>query len=163
MKKFTKIALLLLISLPIVGGIIVSCAEEPDCSLTSRASLRGVFYTLSDDNKPVVGSIPTLTITALGTDSILLNKGTSVKDAYLYLQYTADTTAIVLHFDEAWKDTIVFGHTNTPYFVSLECGYEMQQVVTKCSYTRHFIDSIYIKDHNANKDGKESLQLFYSE
>ena len=146
--------------LPVAGFIISSCAEESDCSLTSRATLRGTFYTLDDNNIRTAAEVETLTITALGTDSVILNKDTKVKMIFLPLQYTVDTTALVLHFSDELKDTIVIKHTNTPYFVSMECGYEMNQAITSCYYTRHKLDSIDIKNNNANKDGTENLQLF---
>lgn len=160
MKKFTRIALLIMLVLPVAGFIIASCAEESDCSLTSRATLRGTFYTINENNSRVEIELATLTITALGTDSVILNKDTKVKNVFLPLQYTVDTTALVLHFSDEWKDTIVIKHTNTPYFVSMECGYEMNQSITDCYYTKHVLDSIDVKNNNANKDGKENLQLF---
>ncbi|MDL2213499.1 DUF6452 family protein [Bacteroides sp. OttesenSCG-928-J23] len=162
MNRFVKKVLIALAMFPLMGVVVASCAEEIDCSMVNRATLNGAFYTLSESNRPVLGQQGKITLTALGTDSILLNQLQNVKNLSLPLQYTADTTALVMEFDGIWKDTIVFKHTNTPYFVSMECGYEMKQVVTGFYHTKHVLDSIALIDINTNKNGKENLQLFYT-
>ena len=58
-------------------------------------------------------------------------------------------------------DTVVVRHTNKPYFVSMDCGYQMQQSITTLRYTRRNLDSIYIANPEASIDGTENLKLFY--
>lgn len=163
MEKFVKITLKLMM-VPIIG-LIVSCAGEPDCSLINRASLYGNFYTYNDNGMVVRGALQSLTIRAIkeeGKDTILLNSMQNVQNIDIPLQYNADTTAIVFQYNELAYDTIIFEHTNSPYFVSMECGYEMKQAVTNLRYTEHGIDSIILRDINTNKDGTENLRIFFT-
>jgi hypothetical protein len=165
MEKISKIVIKLMLIFPIIG-IIISCSGEPDCSIVSRATLFGGFYGENADGRVVKTTRPLLSIMAIraGEDSTLLNRKENAESFDLPLQYTADTTAIIFYYgDFVLSDTITFWHTNTPYFVSLECGFDMKQVVTKMDYTKHSIDSIKLTNNNTNKDGKENLQIFYTD
>lgn len=158
MKRFMKIMLIITMISPLIGVIITSCTEDVDCSLTRRSELHSKFY-ISEGG---TGTQASLTITAFGTDSVILNQESNVTNFALPLQYTVDTTALVLHFEGGYRDTIVFKHTNTPYFISMDCGYEMRQAVTDFYYTTHILNSVVLIDKNANKDGNENLQFYYT-
>lgn len=141
---------------------VASCVEEENCSQYGRESLTCNVYTLKD-SKAVKDTLTldSLHVTALGTDSIILNRGAKVGSFSLPLRYTNDTTTFVLKYINNIKDTIRVIHTNTPKFISMDCGYQVSQVVEKVSYTKHQLDSIYISDEEANTTGTENLQLFY--
>lgn len=162
MEKFTRIILRVML-LPLIG-IIASCADESDCSLVSRATLNGNIYQINSENEVSKFNLPLLTIRGLvsaSKDTVILNQKQDAEIFDFPLQYTVDTTAIVFQYNEILRDTIVLRHTNTPYFVSVECGYDMKQVVTSFSYTRNYIDSISLIKNNTNKDGNENLRIFY--
>ncbi|MFV0586502.1 DUF6452 family protein [Bacteroides reticulotermitis] len=139
---------------------VASCVEEENCSQYGRESLTCNVYTL-EDSKAVKDTLDSLHVTALGTDSIILNREAKVRSFSLPLRYTNDTTTFVLKYINNIKDTIRVIHTNTPKFISMDCGYQVSQVVEKVSYTKHQLDSIYISDEEANTTGTENLQLFY--
>ncbi|NDV59095.1 DUF6452 family protein [Bacteroides sp. 519] len=163
MKKFVNITLIMAV-ISFVAGMVISCAEESDCSIVSRATLNGGFFSLSETNKPIAGSLATLTISVRTTETesdTILNQDKNVQSLSLPLQYAVDTTAIILHYGEEIRDTIVFKHTNTEYFVSMDCGFDMLQVVTDYYYTTHALDSIALTDKNTNKDGTENLRIFF--
>lgn len=167
MKKLVNVLLIFLIAYPVIGLLVSSCADESDCSTAGRPMLRCIVYSYERknlDNKK--DTIPWLTITALKTDSTLLNSGKEVVYMDLPLRYTTDSTALILHYNEENlklnTDTIVIWHQNTPNFVSMDCGYEMKQSVNKIIHTTNKIDSIYINNASTNTDGTENLKIFFS-
>ena len=70
---------------------VASCVEEENCSQYGRESLTCNVYTL-EDSKAVKDTLDSLHVTALGTDSIILNREAKVRSFSLPLRYTSDTT-----------------------------------------------------------------------
>ena len=57
-----------------VFSIVISCSEEADCSMTTRAMMQCYLYTLDPDTKVVSNdTLDSLTVTAFGTDSVIIN------------------------------------------------------------------------------------------
>ena len=106
-------------------------------------------------------TLDSLTVTAWGTDSIIINDQKDVMDLTLPLRYAVDSTVLVFRYSRHTTDTLVVRHVNTPYFVSMDCGYQMQQQITDIACTRHRLDSIYITYNEAGIYGQENVQLFY--
>ena len=73
MKNLIRIFLLLIIA----GGAISiysSCSDENDCSLAGRPMMYCTLYTIDPDTRAMLNdTLDSLTITAAGTDSIILN------------------------------------------------------------------------------------------
>jgi hypothetical protein len=121
------------------------------------------------EGNTVTSSLEYLTVTALGTDSVLYNAGTNVTDVFLPLNYTADTTVWVLHYNSANlaldTDTIWIRHTNTPVFVSMDCGYDMTQAILNeegaVQHTTYRLKSLNITSLSANTDGTKNMELLY--
>ena len=145
----------------LLANIIQACSEEPDCSMTARGWLQCNFYTLSEDGRAVNDTLDSLTITAFGTDSVILNNQKEVRNLMLPLRYTVDSTVLVFRYSRVTTDTLILYHTNNPYFLSMDCGYQMQQEVTGARYSRHRLDSIYISYNEAGIDGRENIKIFY--
>ena len=52
-----------------VFSIVISCSEEADCSMTTRAMMQCYLYTLDPDTKVVSNdTLDSLTVTAFGTE-----------------------------------------------------------------------------------------------
>ncbi len=164
MRKLVKLILLCLIAYPI-AGIVSSCSEEEDCSMNARPMMQCYLYTVDrETDKVLKDTLDSLTITAFGTDSIILNNEKRVHGLSLPLRYTADSTVLVFHYSKnpkIKKDTIVIRQKNTPYFLSMDCGYQMKQNITGREYSRHILDSIYIQTKEVSINGTENLKLFY--
>jgi hypothetical protein len=61
-----------------VFSIAISCSEEADCSMTTRAMMQCYLYTLDPDTKVVSNdTLDSLTVTAFGTDSVIINNQNS--------------------------------------------------------------------------------------
>ena len=145
-----------------VFSIAISCSEEADCSMTTRAMMQCYLYTLDPDTKVVSNdTLDSLTVTAFGTDSVIINNQKKVHDLSLPLRYTADSTVLVFHYSKTLTDTLVIHQTNTPYFLSMDCGYQMKQAITDVRYSRHSLDSIRVANKEAGIYGAENLKLFY--
>jgi hypothetical protein len=140
---------------------VASCVEEENCSQYGRESLTCNVYTL-EDSKAVKDTFDSLHVTALGTDSIILNREAKVRSFSLPLRYTSDTTTFVLKYINNIKDTIRVIHTKLPslYYRWIVVT-RLARLWKKVSYTKHQLDSIYISDEEAITTGTENLKLFY--
>ena len=152
---------LITIPLSIVVALVLSCTEEDDCTLSTRAMMYCNIYQLSESGKSVTDTIDTLTVTAFGTDSVIINAQQTVTDISLPLRWSVDSTVFVFHYPSEVTDTICVRHTNTPYFLSMDCGYQVKQVINSVAYSQHLLDSIAITDTEANVYGTENLRLYY--
>ena len=142
--------------------VTTSCSEEPDCSMTARPIMNAGLYTFDRANGTThPDTLDILTITALGTDSVILNNEENVTGLTLPLRYSADSTVLVFHYSFMRRDTVVIRHTNTPYFLSMDCGYQMQQSLTDTRHTNHVLDSISITQTEVSIYGTENIRLFY--
>lgn len=161
MKKLSRILLLLGLLYPAVH-LAISCSEEADCSMNVRPTVQCIMYKLDPDGLTALNdTLDSLTVTAFGTDSVIINNQKDVHDIILPLRYAVDSTKLVFRYSRTKTDTVVIHHTNTPYFLSMDCGYQMQQTITGVRYTRSSLDSIYILNNEANIYGRENLKLFY--
>lgn len=139
-----------------------ACSEEEDCSLNARAMMECNLFQIDEEtNEKSNIALTTLTVTAFGTDSVIINQASNVSKLSLPLRFSADSTVLVFHYQLEPSDTIVVRHNNTPYFLSMDCGYQMKQSIKSVSYTRHQLDSIYVANKEANIYGTENLKLFY--
>lgn len=184
MKNLIRIFLILII----VGGAVSihsSCSEENDCSLSGRPMMYCTLYTINPDFPDVRlnDTLDSLTITALGTDSIILNNEKNVHTLMLPLRYTSDSTVFIFHYDPKRNkndvDTLYIVQQNNPYFQSMECGYMMKQNIVSAAYGKpgrpgigdnppypgrqpDYIDSLYILNKEANANEIQNLQIFYN-
>lgn len=145
---------------PIVS-IIMSCSEEADCSMTARPMMKCILYTIDEANVVHNDTLDSLTVTALKTDSIIINNQKKVHDLLLPLRYAVDSTVLIFHYSTISRDTLTIRQVNTPYFLSMDCGYQMKQTILSVDHSRRMLDSIYISNKEANIYGTENLKLFY--
>ena len=160
MKKLLYL-IILCVAMGPLPGLLSACSEEEDCSMTARPMLQCNIYRAEYTGTLLRDTLDSLTVTAYATDSLIINNQQDVKDISIPLRYTTDSTVLVFHYDQRYRDTVVIHHENTPYFISLDCGYQMQQTVTGIRYTRHRLDSIYTINPDANIYGTENLRLYY--
>ena len=161
MKALVKFIITGAFLFPILS-VVISCSEEADCSMATRAMMQCYFYTLDPETEVVSNdTLDSLTVTAFGTDSIIINNQKKVHDLSLPLRYTADSTVLVFRYSKTLTDTLVVYQTNTPYFLSMDCGYQMKQSIKDVNYSRHSLDSIRFVNKEAGIYGTENLKLFY--
>lgn len=142
----------------IFGLGISACSEENDCSLTSRSMGRFNFLTKSTLAEK---KIDTLSVTALNTDSVLVNKDVLATYESLPLSYTSNTTTFIFHYSETERDTLWVSHQNIAHFVSMECGTTMFHHLDSVRCTYNIIDSIAISNPEIDNNEKENIRIFY--
>lgn len=154
-------------------GVISACSDDNDCSMAGRPMMYCTLSTINPDTKAVLNdTLDSLTITAIGTDSIILNNEKKVHKLMLPLRYTNDTTAFVFRYDYPRRkdltDTLLIIQSNTPFFQSMECGYMMKQNIlgthinkTQNKRQQYQMDSVDVKYKEANTNEIQNLQIFY--
>lgn len=162
MKSLLKILLAAAILWPTLS-LVSGCSDEDDCSMTARPmTLCNVCHYVDSTYSTRTDTLDSLHVTAFGTDSVILNRGVQIKSLSLPLRYTEDSTKLVFDYiNPRLKDTVTIYHTNTPYFVSMDCGYQMKQAIEEVKYTRHLLDSISITNTEPGIYGLENIKLFY--
>lgn len=166
MKNLVRIFLLLII----VGaaiGIHSSCSDENDCSMAGRPMMYCTFKT----NAVLNDTLDSLTVRAMGTDSIILNNEKDVHTVMLPLRYTSDSTVFIFQYDPVRNpedvDTVYIVQENTPYFQSMECGYMMKQNIISAAFgnrknSTEKITFIELRNKEANSNEIENLQIFFN-
>ena len=160
MKNLVRIILISALLCPLLS-MAISCSEEADCSMAARSMVRCYIYTLGEGQVVENDTLDSLTVTAYGTDSVIINNQKKVHDLMLPLQYTADSTKLVFRYSRTLTDTLVIRHTNTPYFLSMDCGFQMKQSITGVRSSYHQLDSFYVSSNEATINGTENIKLFY--
>lgn len=156
----------------LMATVMVSCSEEDDCSANARKMLNAtVCKTIVTEHErfTAADTIPELYVTAIGTDSVIINDETNVTSMSLPLRFYEGSTTMVLSYvlsaadtllTPGSKDTVTFSHDNTVYFLSMDCNYAVLQKLTGISYTTHHIDSIVVTNTTANSDGTENIKIY---
>ena len=98
MKKLVRLVILGAILCPIIS-IAISCSEEADCSMTARPMVNCILYRVDPETQYVENdTLDSLTVTAYGTDSIIINNQKKVHDISLPLRYTEDSTKLIFKY-----------------------------------------------------------------
>ncbi|RGN47360.1 MULTISPECIES: DUF6452 family protein [unclassified Bacteroides] len=137
----------------------ISCSEN-DCSLGGRPSVR--FSFMNSKTHAIVNLFDSLTVTALDTDSILLNRGKGINHITLPLSYVNEETTFVLHYSRFLRDTIWVKHENYPHFISMDCGISMFYTLKEVQYTTYLLDSITLVNPDINDNEKDNYHIYYT-
>ena len=156
-KKSKPIAVALLLASLFA---LVKCSEV-DCPLNNVVTVQyGLYYA----DGTAVTLQDTLTVTAVGTDSILLNQGQNISSFLLPVHYTADKDSIILRFadiegDEMF-DTLCVYHTNEPHFESMDCPLCYFHTITNVTCTTHALEGVELVSDQVNYDTQENIRLY---
>lgn len=143
-----------------IGCILMEACAENNCSPGGQSVVRMTF--INSLTKEPVTLFDSLTVTALGTDSILINRDSHIDHLSLPLSYTDNETHFVLHYNRILRDTINLTHENIPHFISTDCGVGMFHKLTNLSYTQILIDSIRLVNSDVNDYEKENYRIYYT-
>lgn len=173
MKILIRLFLLFLVACSTVS-ISTSCSDDNDCSIAGRPMVSCALFTVDPETKVVLkDTLDSLTVTAIGTDSIIINNQKKVHTLILPLRYTTDSTVLVFHYDykrrPTYADTFYVKQKNTPYFQSMECGYSMKQLIVDATIGQGKtaagalvkMDSVKTLNYNANTNGIQNFEIFY--
>ena len=101
--------------------IAVAACESTDCPINNIVYSTYGFYAATDEGESKIQVLDTLTITAAGTDSILINRLVRGSEVELPVSYSAATDTLIFHFTDTTsrtrRDTI-----SNPLLVRLRCS-----------------------------------------
>ena len=145
-------------------SLLAGC-ESIDCTLNNVVCLRIGFY--DSDSKQKVSVLDTLTITAEGTDSVLVNREVKKSELKLPMSYWQDEDILRMTFTETFtlkKRSIVLriGKTNTQHYEGPECPTVMFHNLKSVDYedANGFVDSIVVTNKHVNYAPKENIQIY---
>ena len=142
---------------------LASC-ESIDCTLNNIVTCNYAFYNSEGE---AVGVSDTLTVTADGTDSILLNKEANVETFSIPMSYWRDEDTLNLSFKSASSDYVLrmvmyVGKTNHEYFESPDCPTSMFHELKSLYFETNtpFVDSVVVVNKAVNYDAQENVRIY---
>lgn len=155
MKHLSRLAL------GLWGCLFLAACESQDCTLYNVVGMYSNFYR----NGSAVQLNDTLTITACGSDSILLNRKVGANFLTLPLSYwqKEDTLVFSLKGDGFLvRDTIWISKTDKTHFESPDCPVAIFHDITHVHSSHQFIDTVLVTRPAVNYDKTENLQIYIS-
>ena len=154
----------LLSLLALIAGIVLLCGcDLLDCTGTSSVKLRIQFYD-STGNKCYL--MDSLTITAEGTDSILLNRKMMASEVEVPLSYMRDADTFVLrHSGEDYVeiDYLTVEKDNYQYFESPDCPTRIMHTINDVHCSSEWIESVQIVERKVGFEDVVHLNIYVKE
>lgn len=133
--------------------------NDTDCITTNTAYVNYAFY---DQQGRLISFQQPITVTAAGTDSVLINQQTEMNTMKLPLCYISVEDTFVVHYSETMVDSIFVTHQNIPHFISMDCGMGMYHHIDAVRSTNYAIDSVQISNSEVTYDAKEHIRIYYT-
>lgn len=139
-----------------------SC-ESIDCTVNNVVTLNIGFY--SSDDGAAFSLTDTLTVTALGTDSVLYNRGYGASAISVPMSYWQEADSLKMHFanpDETHDVVVIIRKRNMPHFESPDCPTTMFHEITSTALVdpTGYVDSVVVAK-NAVKYGQlENVKIY---
>ena len=140
--------------------VLLSSCDLLNCTQVDVSMLRMEIFDASG-NKVMLPD--TLTISACGTDNILVNRDVNTSEILLPLSYHAlRDTFILRYYSEYYslQDTLFVEKTNDVYFESPDCPTVMMHTILGASCTDEFLDSVEVASNKVNFEEATHLKLF---
>lgn len=137
--------------------LFVAC-ESYDCTLNNYVGMYGAF----DREGAAVKITDTLTITACGTNTVLLNRSVNTSSLNLPLSYWQPEDTLVLTVkgaDYFLRDTIWVTKTNLVHYESPDCPTTVFHTIQDVRNTNEFIKSITVIRSSVNYETTTNLQI----
>lgn len=150
------------------GSALIGCTGI-DCPFDKKVDMGCTIY--ATETQSLLTLTDTLTVTAVGTDSVLLNKGISLNEFQLPLRYQSGTDTLVFRFSNnlgQWaRDTIFVDQTARPHFESNDCPMAIYHQIDAVRWTSHAladmpltIDNVTIQRTTVGYDNEEHLRIY---
>ncbi|MBP5500483.1 MAG: hypothetical protein J6Y05_07280 [Bacteroidales bacterium] len=154
----------------VAGGLMASC-EQVSCPLNNTVESIYGFYASARTADGVfaegaqVTILDTLTVSALGRDTILANRLYNKNSIGLPVSYYGETDSLLFTFTDKQglmgRDTLWIHKQSHPHFDDPSCPVHVWHVITGVESTHHLIDTILIHHAEINYDGLENLQIYF--
>ena len=140
--------------------VLLTSCDLLNCTQADVSMLRMEIYD-AVGNKVMLPD--TLTISACGTDKILVNRDVNTSEILLPLSYHAlRDTFIMRYYGQYYslQDTLFVEKTNDVYFESPDCPTVMMHTILGASCTNEFLASVEVVSEKVNFEEVTHLQLF---
>ena len=142
----------------------VSC-NEAGCPLNNTVVAEFNFYQMADGQLQKARLTDTLTVTAVGTDSILINRDLGVSELQIPLSYArpADTLSFRYASNRGTViyDTIIIQKESYQNFEAPECPTVTFHNIKAIKSTHQYIDTIQIVNPNINYNATENFKIVF--
>ena len=145
--------------------------DNLSCPLNNTVeSVYGFYSSARSGNGPFVAGAAvsigdSLTITALGADTVLVNRLYNKKSVNLPVSYYGDTDSLLFAFTDAdglvGRDTIWVDKVNQAHLDDPSCPLHYWHTITAVRSTQHLIDTVLINHADVNYDGLENVQIYF--
>ena len=149
-----KHKLLLILS----GLLMLAACESYDCTLYNYVGMYGKFY----QDGAEVALKDTLSITACGTNKVLLNRAVGKSRFDVSLSYWQEEDTLVLSVKgEGYliRDTIWVTKSNQVHYESPDCPTTYFHTIQDVRSTHQFIDSITVIRSSVNYETTDNLEI----
>lgn len=107
----------------------------------------------------------TITVTALGPDTVLVNKLINKNSVALPMSFFKDEDVLVFKFADQEQrtayDTIWVAKSNLRHWDDPSCPIHMWHTINGVRYTHNLIDTLIITNPTVNYDGLENIQIYF--
>ena len=140
--------------------VLFSSCDLLNCTQADVSMLRMEIYHAAG-NKVMLPD--TLTISACGTDKILVNRDVNTSEILLPLSYHALRDTFIMNYYGKYyslRDTLFVEKTNDVYFESPDCPTVMMHTILGASCTNEFLASVEVVSEKVNFEEAIHLKLF---
>ena len=140
--------------------VLFSSCDLLNCTQADVSMLRMEIYDAAG-NKVMLPD--TLTISACGTDKILVNRDVNTSEILLPLSYHAQRDTFIMRYYGKYyslQDTLFVEKTNDVYFESPDCPTVMMHTILGAFCTNEFLASVEVVSGKVNFEEVTHLQLF---
>lgn len=160
MSRFQRPALRLLLLL--ASALLYVGCDSVNCPLNSNVAAVYKFYDSSGKSFVLADE---LTVTACGTDSVLMNRLTRANSMSLPLSYysACDTLLFTLTDADGFSatDTVWIEKQSTPHAEDPSCPIHVWHRINRVRHTSLLIDSIGIVNPTVNFDGSDTFSIYF--
>lgn len=142
----------------------ISC-NETACPLNNTVTAQFNFYRMSQGESEEVQLLDTLTVTAVGTDSVLVNRDLGASGIQIPLSYSRPADTLSLRFannnDHVVYDTIIIEKESYRQFEAPECPTVTFHHIKGIRSTHRYIDTVQIVNPNINYNATENFKIVF--
>ena len=149
----------------------IGACETVNCPLENKVESVYGFYaserTSAGEFQPgsAVALADTLTVTALGADSVLVNRVTNKNGLALPMSFYGDIDSILLTVKDTTgaiaRDTLWIDKTNEYHWDDPSCPVHIFHEITSVRHTRNIIDTVIVATPFVNYEERENFQIFF--
>lgn len=142
----------------------ISC-NETACPLNNTVAAQFNFYQASADDPVPVQLMDTLTVTSVGTDSVLINREVGAQGILIPFSYTRAADTISLRYagsnGRVVYDTIVVHKDSYQQFEAPECPTVTFHDIKGIQSTHRYIDTVQIVNPNIDYNATENFKIVF--